>query len=82
MYIKSDTLFKIIYRFSKPNIKKIAEEPTPHHELSTSSSGDPFHAEQNVCSGLQILGGGHFFRTEGACSGQASHQRIKTCTGV
>ena len=50
-------------------MKKIAEEPTPHHELSTSSSGDPFYAEQIVCSGLQILGGGHFFRTEGACSG-------------
>ena len=60
VYIESDTLFKLTSPFPKPNVKK--------NRWGTSSRGDPFFAEQNVCSGLQILGGVHFF-SEGACSG-------------
>ena len=40
VYIESDTLFKLTYCFSKPNVKKIAEGLSPHLERSNSNRGD------------------------------------------
>ena len=59
IYIESDALFKLTYRFSKENVKKLAKELSPFLELSKTARGDPCTAETIVCSGLEILGG-HF----------------------
>ena len=82
VYIESEHLFKKAYRFTKENVRKLSAELAPFLKLSAGNRGDPFLAEQIMCSGLQILGGGHFFRTEGACSGtgvSTAHKNLYRC---
>ena len=44
VYIESDFLFKLTYRFTKENVEIIATELSPFLNLSTSNRGNPFTA--------------------------------------
>ena len=66
-YDDSDVSFKSRYRFSKDGVRHLVRVLTPY--LERDQRGQPFSPAQVVCCGLNILGGGHFQRTEGVCSG-------------
>ena len=82
VYIESDFLFKLTYRFTKENVEKIATELSPFLNLSTSNRGNPFTAVEVVCSGLEILGGVTSSGQRERVVVQGYHLHIKTCTGT
>ena len=78
VYIESDTLFKLTYCFSKPNVKKIAEGLSPHLELSNSNRGDlAFTLSKLYVVGYRFWVVYIFSAQLTPVVAQASHQRIK-----
>ena len=73
-----DREFKARFRFSKEGVTRLTN--LVRGSLShTTNRGIPFTAEQVVCSALDYLGGGHFQRIQGVCSGSArstAHEMI------
>ena len=64
-----DREFKQRYRFSKEGVRRMVETLRPFFGgLPVNQRGRPFDAEHIVCSGLDLLGGGHFQRVEGVCA--------------
>ena len=61
--------FKARYRFNCENVMKIVELVRPHLHNSNNNRGLPCTIEQIVCSGLEELAGGQFFRVAGYASG-------------
>ena len=70
--IPNDWEFKARYRFDKLNIQRLVDLITPLLDITTTNRGLPCSAQQIVCSGLEILAGGHFFRVNGYCGGMAT----------
>ena len=67
-YQLPDREFKQRYRFSKPGVRRLVAILLPFLEgVARNDRGKPFSPEQIVCSGLDILGGGHFQRVGGVC---------------
>ena len=64
-YQLPDREFKQRYRFSKPGVRRLVAILVPF--LEGEARNGPFSPEQIVCSGLDILGGGHFQRVGGVC---------------
>ena len=62
-------LFRQRYGFSKEGVRRLVGivGPVLGAERETNR-GQPFTAEEIVCSGLHILRGGHFQRIEGECA--------------
>ena len=61
----SEREFTSRYRFSKDNCNRLVNMVTPLFDLNRNRRGEPCSARQIVCSGLEILAGGHFFRVNG-----------------
>lgn len=57
--------FKARYRFSKDNVRRLIGMVTPIFNINNSQRGLPCTPEQIVCSALEIMAGGHFFRVNG-----------------
>ena len=66
-YILPERSFRSRYRFSKEGAQFLTDILRPLLVLE-NNRGRPFTPEQIVCTGLDILGGGHFQRVEGVCS--------------
>ena len=67
-YQLPDREFKQRYRFSKPGVRRLVASLLPFLQgQAANDRGLPFSPEQIVCSGLDILGGGHFHRVGGVC---------------
>ena len=64
-----DREFKARYRFSKDGLRHLTDILRPQlTEEIRSNRGLPFSPEEIETSCLDILGGGHFQRVQGACS--------------
>ena len=59
-----DEEFKKRFRFSKENVRRITELVRGDLEKE-NNLGLPFTPEKITCLSLNILGGGHFYRSEG-----------------
>ena len=66
-----DGEFKARLRFSKRNVRRLTDLLLPHLHRE-NNRGLPLDPISIVCSGLDILGGGHFQRVEGVCSNTAA----------
>ena len=68
-----DSYFKSRFRFSKNGVRRLVDLVRPNLNLNEDNPnarrGQPFSAEQIVCSALNIMGGGHFQRVQGDCTG-------------
>ena len=69
--ISNPNVFKKRYRFSIENARTITEMVRPIFNINRNR-GAPCTPEQIVCSGLEILSGGQFFRSNGDASGICS----------
>ena len=72
----SDSYYTIIelffrFRFDRPNLHKVLELVKPFLDLGDSNRGLPISAELIVCSALEMMAGGHFYRVGGYTSGTA-----------
>ena len=70
--------FKVRFRFSKENVRRITELVRGSLE-NQQNRGLPFSPGQIVCLALEILGGGHFQRTEGdltGCTKSSAHNLL------
>ena len=68
--IPSPTIFKQRYHFTKENVIKITEMVRPIFDINNyNQRGLPLTAEQIVCSALEVMSGGHFFRVNGDAGG-------------
>ena len=71
--IHSPTTFKQRYHFNKENVIKIVEMVRPIFDINNQRARDqrgiPLTAEQIVCSALELMSGGHFFRVNADASG-------------
>ena len=61
--------FKVRYRFSRENVKRIVNLVKPYLGLGDTNCGLPCAAEFIVCSALKTLTGGNFFHVGGYASG-------------
>ena len=68
--IHSPITFKRRYHFNKENVIKITEMVRPIFDINDyNQQGIPLNAEQIVCSALELMSGGHFFRVNGDAGG-------------
>ena len=68
--ITNPNIFKRRYHFSKENARNITELVRPIFNINVNSNrGEPCTPEQIVCSALEILSGGQYFRCNGDSSG-------------
>ena len=72
--IPNDREFKSRYRFVKHNVRRLVDMCVPIFNIKNNRRGLPCSAEQIVCSALEIMAGGHFFRVNGYAGG--------LCTGT
>ena len=61
--------FKSRYRFDRDNVMRILDLVEPIFYINRNRRGNPCSPLQIVCSALEILGGGHFFRVNGYAGG-------------
>ena len=67
--IPNEFEFKSRYRFNKESIQEIVELTSPFITLKPHNRGLPCSVEQIVCTGLEVVAGGHFFRVAGYGNG-------------
>ena len=65
-FYECDTQFKAIYRFNKVNCEQLTNLVQPFFDINRNRGCDP---RQIVCSGLEVMAGGHFFRVNGYACG-------------
>ena len=61
----SERQFKARYRFNKRNCNQLVQMVIPYFDINNRRRGQPVAPQQIVCSGLDIMAGGHFFRVNG-----------------
>ena len=74
--IHNPILFKQRYRFSQENVRTITEMVRPIFDINNNRR-PPCTAEQIVCSSLELLAGGQYFRTNADASGMCKTTSMK-----
>ena len=64
-----DRQFKARYRFNKVSCAQLTNLVQPFFDINRNNHGLPCNPQQIVCSGLELMAGGHFFRVNGYASG-------------
>ena len=67
--IPNNRSFKTRYQFSKVNVNKIVDMVSPFLLSGDNNQGLPSSPTQIVCTALEVLAAGHFFRVAGYSSG-------------
>ena len=67
--MQNEREFKLRFRFNKKSVEKLVQMVEPHLKFPTNKRGLPCTAEQIVCTGLELMAGGHFFRVAGYTTG-------------
>ena len=65
-----EVYFKARFRFSKIGVRRLIALVQENLNINQENNrGKPFNTKQVACTALNILGGGHFQRVQGDCTG-------------